>query len=89
MKGKGGGPESRKIKSGRITKKGGGRGKKTQTKAVMFVPFTRGSQLAKKMRESEQLMEQMSGYKFKIVERGGDKTREYTSQEEPLGGGLL
>jgi hypothetical protein len=73
VKGKGGGPESRKIKSGRITKKGGGRGKKTQTKAVMFVPFTRGSQLAKKMRETEQLMEQMSGYTSKIAERGGTK----------------
>ena len=39
----------------------------------MFVPFTKGSQLARRMRETELTMEQMSGYKLKIVERGGIK----------------
>ena len=41
--------------------------------AVMFVPFTKGSQLARRMCETELTMEQMSGYKLKIVERGGIK----------------
>ena len=54
----------------------------------MFVPFTKGSQLARRMRESELTMEQMSGYKLKVVERG-NKAGAHTSEKEPLGGGLL
>ena len=43
--------------------------KVTVVKAVMFVPYTHGSRLAKKLREAEQTMENMTGYRLKIAER--------------------
>ena len=47
------------MRGGRVSKPKG-KGNNDSAKAVMFVPFTKGSQLAKKMRESELTMEQMS-----------------------------
>ena len=40
-------------------------------KAVMFVPYTRGSGLAREIREAEEKMESLTGYRLKIVERSG------------------
>ena len=72
------------AKGGKMSK-GGGRGN-TQTKAVMFVPFTKGSLLAKRMRESEQMLEKMSGYKLKVVERAGKKLEDILVQKNPWEG---
>ena len=52
----------------------------------MFVPFTKGSQLARRMRETELTMEQMSGYKLKIVERGGIKLEHILVKKNPWEG---
>ena len=44
-----------------------------QVKSVMFCPYTPGSELAKRLRECENNLENMTGYKLKIVEEAGDK----------------
>jgi hypothetical protein len=46
---------------------------KSKIKAVMFVPYMHGSKLAKQLREIEETMEGITGYRMKIVERGGRK----------------
>ena len=45
----------------KVGKKGG------QAKALMFMQFTKDSTLAKKMREAEKSLEEMTGYKLKVV----------------------
>ena len=42
-------------------------------KAVMFVPYTVASEIAKRMRYAEDKLLEMTGYKMKIVERAGLK----------------
>ena len=39
----------------------------------MFVSYTVGSELAKRMRDAEETLLEMTGYKLKIVERAGLK----------------
>ena len=39
----------------------------------MFIPYTEHSELASRLRDNEQKMEQQTGYRIKIVERGGMK----------------
>ena len=58
------------LKKGRIEKQGN---TKSKIKAVIFVPFTEGSKLARKMKEAEDNLEKVTGYRFKIVERAGNK----------------
>ena len=88
VEGERGGKQGKKragVRRGKVTKPRG-RGNKVPTKAVMFVPFTKGSQLAKQMRENEQMMEQMSGYRLKIVERGGIKLESILVKRNPWEG---
>ena len=47
--------------------------KGSTAKAVMFIPYTHGSLLAKKLREQETDMEKLTGYRLKVVERAGTK----------------
>ena len=54
--------------------------------AVMFCPYTHGSELAKKLREAEEYMEKMSGYKLKIVEEGGEKIKDILHGSNPWKG---
>ena len=58
----------------------------SKVKAVMFVPFTRHSELANRLRENEESMEKMSGYKLKIVERGGTKIVDMLHKANPWAG---
>ena len=58
------------VGGGNNTKKAKGGG---GAKAVVFVPYTTGSMLAKRMREEETVLEKMTGYRLKVVERGGTK----------------
>ena len=37
----------------------------------MFIPRTRGGELAKQLREKELELEKLTGYRLKIVERAG------------------
>jgi hypothetical protein len=46
---------------------------KNKNKAVLFVPYTVGSILAKRLREAEENLLHSTGYKLKIVERSGSK----------------
>ena len=52
-------------------------------KAVMFVPYTRHSELAAKLRENEEKMEQLTGYRIKIVKKGGTKLVDVLHKSNP------
>ena len=56
---------------------------KENVKAVMFVPFTEGSALAKRMREAESNLQEMTGYRLKIVERAGTKLEDILDKQIP------
>ena len=55
-------------------------------KSVIFVPQTHNSELAKKMREGEDLLEKTTGYKMKIVERAGDSLEGLLHKSNPWSG---
>ena len=55
-------------------------------KAVLFVPYTLGSELAKRMRAAEEKLMEMTGYKLKIVERSGTKLEEILHKADPWQG---
>ena len=59
---------------------------KAKVKSVMFVPFTRHSELATRLRENEEQMEKMTGYRMKIVERGGTKLVDILHKANPWAG---
>ena len=52
----------------------------------MFVPFTRHSDLATRLRENEERMATMTGYKMKIVEKGGTKLVDILTKSNPWAG---
>ena len=60
---------------------------KPKVKAVMFVPFTKHSELANRLRDNEEKMESMSGYRMKVVERGGSKLVDLLHKANPWAGG--
>ena len=60
--------------------------RKNKTKAVLFVPYTHGSVLAKRLREAEESMLETTGYKLKIVERGGSKLEDLLHRSDPSQG---
>ena len=55
-------------------------------KSVMFIPFTKNSELATRLRESEEKMEKLTGYRMKIVERGGTKLVDILHKANPWAG---
>ena len=59
---------------------------KEHVKAVMFVPYTVGSILAKKMRDAENTLQEMTGYRLKIVERAGTKLVDVLTKADPWQG---
>ena len=63
-----------------------GNTKNSKVKAVMFVPFTKHSELANRLRENEDKMESMAGYRMKIVERGGCKLVDMLHKANPWAG---
>jgi hypothetical protein len=50
---------------------------------VMFVPYTKHSELATRLRGDEERMESMTGYKIKIVEKGGTKLVDILHKANP------
>ena len=60
--------------------------KNEQVKTVMFVPYTEGSELAKRLREAEQKIQDMTGYRLKIVERAGTKLQDTLTKADPWQG---
>ena len=59
---------------------------KGQNKSVIFVPQTKHSELAKRLRENEIDMEKHTGYKIKIVERSGRGLNRILTNSNPWGG---
>ena len=57
-----------------------------KVKAVMFVPYTKHCELAARLRESEETMCDMTGYKLKIVEKGGTKLVDILHKANPWAG---
>ena len=73
---------------GKIGKAGAGKKKSVvkkkmgavaDVKAVMFVPYTAGSKLAKDLREAEEKLGSLTGYRLKMVEKAGDKLEDLLS----------
>ena len=74
----------KKIKKERINKQRMDDGNKV--KAVMFVPYTTNSELAKQLREAEEKLLNLTGYKLKIVERAGTKLEDMLPKSNPWQG---
>ena len=62
------------------------RNEKTQVRSVIFVPYTNQSGLAKELREKESKLENITGDKIKIVERGGRKLEDLIASKDPWKG---
>ena len=62
------------------------KGKEKKVKAVMFVPYTPGSELAKRLRKAEEMIQDMTGYRLKIVERAGLKLQDALTKADPWQG---
>ena len=56
-----------KHHEGQQGKQGQGQPQKSKIKGVMFIPYTEHSELASRLRDNEQKMEQQTGYRIKIV----------------------
>ena len=52
----------------------------------MFIPFTTGSKLAKDMREAEEKLGSMTGYRLKLVEKAGVKLEDLLTKSNPWQG---
>ena len=52
----------------------------------MFVPYTPYSELAKKLREAEEKLESLTGYRLKVVERAGAKLEDLLHTNNPWRG---
>ena len=63
-----------------------GKDKNKTIRAVMFVPFTKNSELAKLLRENEEKLEKMTRTKLKIVERTGIKIVDLVTRSNPWQG---
>ena len=55
-------------------------------KAVMFIPYTPNSELAKELRKVEDMMEAMSGMRIKIVEKTGVQLKRILVKTNPWAG---
>ena len=62
------------------------KGKEKKVKAVMFVPYTLGSELAKRLRQAEEMIQDMTGYRLKIVESAGLKLQDALTKADPWQG---
>ena len=70
---------------GKEKKKAGSQGQK-DPKAVIFVPFTPNSALAKELREVEESMENLTGMRMKIVEKAGIQLKRILVKSNPWAG---
>jgi hypothetical protein len=72
--------EKKKQSAGDTEKKWG------DPKAVMFIPYTPNSELAKELRKVEDMMEAMSGMRIKIVEKTGVQLKRILVKTNPWAG---
>ena len=64
----------------------GEKGGNKDIKSVMFVPYTAHSELASRLRESEEKLKGMTGYRLKIVEKVGVKLVDILHKADPWAG---
>ena len=81
-------PPKRKIPTGKrdAAKKARKMGSVPEVKAVMFVPYTAGSKLVKSLRDAEEKLGSLTGYRFKMVEKAGDKLENLLTKSNPWQG---
>ena len=77
--------QSRSLNS-KIDKNQQNKEQESIVKAVMFVPYTPGSHLAKKLRENEEHLVKITGSKVKIVERTGIQLQDLLTRSNPWKG---
>ena len=65
---------------------GGVRKKQNTVKSVLFCPYTRRGELASKLREGEEQMEKLTGYRLKVVEQPGEKLLDLLQTSNPWRG---
>ena len=70
----------------RQAQEGDGKNPRKKVKSVMFVPYTKHSELATRLREDEEKMEALTGYRIKIVEKGGTKLVDILHKANPWAG---
>ena len=80
-----------RIEGGRISSfptrgKGSFSKKAGNVKAVLFVPHTQNSELAKRLRENENTLENVTGNRVKVVERAGVKIQDILTGNNPWKG---
>ena len=71
---------SKKVKNGDTTNP------KNNVISVMFVPYTVGGELARRLREEESKLEDQTGYRIKIVERTGSRLVDLLHRSNPWQG---
>jgi hypothetical protein len=78
----------KKRKSGEMqkAKKDAGKMGTAEGKAVMFVPYTAGSKLAKSLRDAEEKLGSITGYRLKMVEKAVDKLEDLLTKSNPWQG---
>ena len=59
---------------------------KDRTVSVMFVPYTKGGELARRLRAAEEDLQKQTGVKIKIVERSGRKLVDILHRADPWQG---
>ena len=57
-----------------------------EIRSLLFVPRTKGGELAKRLRREEEKISEMTGYKIKIVERSGGQVRRILCSKNPWAG---
>ena len=63
-----------------------GKQKQSQVLALLFVPHTVGSKLAKELSEHKEDLERITGHRVKIVERAGNKLEDVLVESNPWKG---
>ena len=79
-------PAKRMRKRKQQTTSKDGKGGPSDIKSVMFVPYTAHSELPTRLRDSEENLKQMTGYRIKIVENVGNKIVDMLHKANPWAG---
>jgi hypothetical protein len=75
--------EMPRMKKNDATKKDPGTKNEVEVKAVMLVPFTTWGKLAKSLRDAEEKLGSLTGYRLKMVEKAGDKLEDILTKSNP------
>ena len=80
--------ECDKYEDPRIATEVGGKknDREYRTTSVLFIDQTRGGELARRLRAVEPRLQQMTGYRIKIVEKGGSKLKHLLPNTNPWKG---